>query len=125
MFDEVAKKMLLKSGGDHIKALKIALAYCSGNFKVNLPTKSLLSNNDHFITIEMTVLPGMQLFESTCKSIIEKYWNPRVLNSIRDFKELKNQNGVVFDLKKELVDGFIENFKLLKEREGDKVDFKT
>lgn len=40
-------------------------------------------------------------------------------------KEMRNSQGVVFDLKKELVEGFIENFKLLQERESGRVDFKV
>ena len=46
-----------------------------------------------------------------------------MLNSITTIKEFRNSSGVAFDLKKDLVDGFIENFKLLQDRESQRVDF--
>jgi len=123
LFDEVADKMLAKYEGDSKLALKVALAFCSGHYKHHVPTKSLLTGKDGFITIQMTVDQGRQLNEVSARAIIEKYWNLRVLNSISSIKEFRDSSGVAFDLKKELVEGFIENFKLLQERESQRVDF--
>jgi len=40
-------------------------------------------------------------------------------------KSLKEENGVIFDLRKDKAESFVENFKLLKEREPRKVDFEV
>lgn len=123
LFEEVADKLLEKHSNDPKMALKIALAFCSGHFKHHLPTRSLLTGKEGFITIQMTVDQGRQLNEESAKAIIEKYWNLRVLNAITSIQEFRNSSGVAFDLKKDLVDGFIENFKLLQDRESQRVDF--
>ena len=50
-FDAIAEELIKKNNKDSKKALKIALAYCSGYFKGPVLTKSLLTNREDFITI--------------------------------------------------------------------------
>ena len=50
-FDAIAEELIKKNNKDSKKALKIALAYCSGHFKGPVLTKSLLTNREDFITV--------------------------------------------------------------------------
>ena len=77
-FTETAEILLEDCEKDPIKALKICLAYCSGNYKTTLPSKSLLNGRDGFITIKMSVEEGNQLEESLAQEIIQRYWSPRI-----------------------------------------------
>lgn len=79
-FEETANLLLADSGNDPIKALKIVLAYCSGNYKQTLPSKSLLTGRDGFCTIKMSVEEGNQLEDSLATEIIQRYWSPRIAN---------------------------------------------
>jgi len=55
--------------------------------------------------------------------IIRKYWAPRISDSINSVRHLRNGQGVVFDLRIDMADGFVENYDLLKERDPRRVDF--
>jgi hypothetical protein len=56
-------------------------------------------------------------------TIIEKYWAPRVKDSIKTIKSLRNGSGVAFDLRSDLAEGFMENYERLKEVNKNRVDF--
>ena len=104
-------------------ALKIALCYCSGHYKQAIPTSSLLTGRNGYQTIKMIVGDGKQLDESAAMAIITKYWAPRIADQIGEMKHLKDGSGVVFDLRMDMADGYIENYELLKERDPKRVDF--
>jgi hypothetical protein len=71
----------------------------------------------------MNVEEGKQLDDQAALKIIEKYWSPAISRSISTIKLFKNGSGVVFDLRRSEAESFIDNFKLLKERQGRNVDF--
>ena len=50
-FDKIADDLIFDCGDDSKKALKIALAYCSGYYKQAVPTNSLLTGRDSMVTI--------------------------------------------------------------------------
>jgi hypothetical protein len=57
-----------------------------------------------------------------CYSILKKYWDPRCCDNIRNMKAFKDGTGVVFDIKSENFDAFMDNYARLKET-GDRIDF--
>jgi len=59
---------------------------------------------------------------SNCYSILKKYWDPRCCDNIRNMKSFKDGSGVVFDIKSENFESFMDNYARLKET-GDRIDF--
>ena len=57
-----------------------------------------------------------------CYSVLKKYWDPRVCENIRNMKSFKDGSGVVFDIKSENFESFMDNYARLKET-GDRIDF--
>lgn len=112
MFEDSATMFLQKHKGDSKLALKIALAYLSGHYK--LPTKSLITGKEGMTTLQMNVLEGKTMDESTVKRLVEKYWSPATSQSLLSLRCLRDKSGVVFDLRKNEADSFMENYKLLK-----------
>ena len=55
-------------------------------------------------------------------SILKRYWDPRTAEQVRNMKSLRSGSGVVFDIKSDHYDGFLENFERLKET-SDRIDF--
>lgn len=55
--------------------------------------------------------------------ILRKYWDPRVGDHTRNMKNFRDGTGIVFDIKSEHFEGFMDNFERLKETEGHKIDF--
>jgi hypothetical protein len=51
MFEEPARLLLDQYNGDATKALKVALAYCSGHYKHKIPSTSLLTGRPGFNTL--------------------------------------------------------------------------
>lgn len=123
MFDETADLLLQQHNNDAKLALKIVLAYCSGHYKQKIPTRSLLTGRDGHSTVMMKVEEGRKLDDASALSIIERYWSQAISQSITTIKMFRSGNGVVFDLRKTEAESFVENFKLLKERQADQVDF--
>ena len=113
-FDEAAELLVKQCKNDPLKAVKTALAYASGNYSTAVPTRSLLTGRDGFTTIKMSVEEG-ELNESLAIEIINKYWSPTVERQIRGMKDLADGNGVVFDLRADHADAFIDNYEHLKE----------
>jgi len=55
-------------------------------------------------------------------SILKKYWDPRVGDNTRNMKCLRDGSGVVFDIRSDNFEAFMDNFVRLKET-GDRIDF--
>ena len=120
LFEDTAKLLVEKYDGNAEKALQIALAYCSGHYKHKLVSKSLLNGQEGFTTIKME--SKGRLGASNAYSILRKYWEPRVCDSVKNMKSFRDGSGVVFDIKSDHFDSFIDNFARLKET-GDRIDF--
>lgn len=71
----------------------------------------------------MSVQKG-RLGPSNCYSILKKFWDPRTTEQVRNMKAFKNGLGVVFDIRSNALDAFLENFNRLKET-GDRIDFEV
>ena len=56
-------------------------------------------------------------------TIISKYWAPRVAQSIRTMKAIRDGSGVCFDLRTIDAEGFMENYEHMKARDSRRVDF--
>jgi hypothetical protein len=52
LFEDAADTLIEKCGGDMRKALCTSLAYMSGHYKQALTSRSLLTGQENFITIE-------------------------------------------------------------------------
>jgi ATP-dependent RNA helicase DDX21 len=50
-FDLIADELIQSMNNDCVKALKVALAYCSGYYKQKAPTSSLLTGKEGYVTI--------------------------------------------------------------------------
>lgn len=70
-----------------------------------------------------TLNQRMRFGPSSCYSVIKKFWEPRISDNIRNVKAFRDGSGVVFDLKSDYFEGFMDNFARLKETSSDKVDF--
>ena len=71
----------------------------------------------------MSVQKG-RLGPSNCFSILKKFWDPRTTEQVRNMKAFKNGLGVVFDIRSNALDAFLENFHRLRET-GDRIDFEV
>lgn len=69
----------------------------------------------------MSVQRG-RLGVSNCYHILKKYWGPKIGENVRNVKPFKDGMGVVFDIRSDNMDAFLENFERLKET-GDRIDF--
>ena len=88
-----------------------------------MPTKSLLNGRDGFTTIKMSVEEGNQLEENLVTEILNRYWNPRTASQVKNMKAIADDSGVVFDLRSDQADAFMDNYEHLKATQGRKVDF--
>lgn len=77
-FDRIADELVSECGNDAKKALKIALAYCSGYYKQAIPTQSLLTNRDGMVTVMMSLGEGGSLDRELAMTLLQKYWAPKV-----------------------------------------------
>jgi ATP-dependent RNA helicase DDX21 len=69
-FNETADIFVEQNGGDTKKALKMALAYCSGHYKQTVPTRSLITGRDGMITVEMKSEGGKEMKPDLAQMII-------------------------------------------------------
>lgn len=123
-YDEAAKILLEDCRNDAHMAIKKCLAYASGNFKASTGAiKSLINGRDGYQTIKMSVEEGNQLDSSLVHEIIHRFWSPRVEGQVRNMKDITDGSGVVFDLRADHADAFMENFDHMKATQGRKVDF--
>ena len=121
LFEDTARVLIDQHDGNAEKALQVALAYCSGHYKHKLAAKSLLNGQEGMTTVRLSVSRGI-LSTHNAYNILKKYWDPRVCDGVRNMKNFKDGSGVVFDIRSENFDGFIESFERLKET-GDRIDF--
>jgi hypothetical protein len=121
LFADTAKCLIDQNDGNAEKALQIALAYCSGHYKHKLVSKSLLNGQENFTTLKLWSQRGV-LGIRDAYSILKKYWDPRVGENTRNMKNLRDGSGVVFDIRSDNVDAFLDNFDRLKET-NDYIDF--
>ena len=56
-------------------------------------------------------------------TLLNKYWAPKFSEHLSSMRSFANGQGVCFDVKMKDVNGFLENFDYLKEKEGKRVDF--
>jgi ATP-dependent RNA helicase DDX21 len=54
IFEDTAELMINQHQGDVAKALQIALAFCSGHYKMSNPDESLITGRHQMVTIKMT-----------------------------------------------------------------------
>ena len=101
----------------------VALAYSSGHYKHKLEAKSLLNGQEGMQTVilKSTMTRG-RLANGSAYSILKKYWDPRTVEHVRNMKTLRNGTGVVFDLRADQFDAFIENFERVQETQS-RIDF--
>lgn len=77
LFEDLAKDLINQHDGNAERALMVALAYCSGHYKHQLVSKSLLNGQENQTTIRMSVQRG-RLTSGNCYYNLKKYWDPRV-----------------------------------------------
>lgn len=121
LFEDTAQVLIDQHDGDAARALQVALAFCSGFYKHKLQARSLLNGQEGHTTVQMTVPRGNLEFRNA-HGILRKYWEPRVIENVRNMKGFKDGSGVVFDLRSDNYDAFMENYERLKETEA-RVDF--
>lgn len=122
MFEESAKLLIKDNGGDAEKALQIALAYAAGHYETKVPTKSLLTKKDGASTCKMFVEQGKTLDQATAFGHIQKYWNPRIADSVKTMRSLRDGTGVLFDIRSDWAESFMENYEHLKNNDK-RIDF--
>lgn len=68
-----------------------ALAYTSGHYKHKLLSKSLLNGQENQTTILMRSIQARgKIYERNAYTILRKYWEPRLVEGIRNMKPLKD-----------------------------------
>lgn len=123
LFEDTAKVLIDQYDGDAEKALQIALAYTSGHYKHKLQQKSLLNGQEGYVTMKINVDRGY-LNSRDVTGILRKYWEPRVADNARNMKNLIDGTGVVFDIKSEHLERFLDNFERLKETDN-RIEFEV
>merc|ERR1712147_189594 len=123
LFQDLAKSLIQQYDGDAEKALMVALAFSSGHYKHKLEAKSLLNGQEGMQTIilKSTMTRG-RLANGSAYNILKKYWDPKTVEHVKNMKTLRNGSGVVFDLRADWFEAFLENFPRLYET-NDRVDF--
>ena len=121
LFEDLAKVLIDNHDGNAEKALQIALAYCSGHYKHKLTSKSLLNGQEGFITVKLSSQRG-RFGPNNAYTVLRKYWEPRVGDNVRNMKAIKDGSGVVFDMRSENFEAFMDNYARLKET-GERIDF--
>lgn len=123
MFEDLAKELVETYEGDAEKALQVVLAYSSGHYKQKLVSKSLLNGAEGMQTMQMTTTSQRgRLGHGNAFAILKKYWDPRTAEHVKNMKALRSGSGVVFDMRAEYHEGFLENFARLCET-TDRIDF--
>lgn len=118
LFSDTARVLIDQCDGDSEKALQIALAYCSGHYKHKLVSKSLLNGQEGFSTLKLRTQKGY-LNNYQANGILRKYWDPKVSENIKNMKPFKDGMGVVFDIRSDRFEEFMENFDRIKETQGE------
>ena len=123
LFEDLAKDLIEQYNGDAEKALQVVLAYSSGHYKQKLASKSMLNGAEGMTSIQMTSLMQRgRLGHGNAYAILKKYWDPRTGDQVKNMRALRSGSGVVFDIRAENFEAFLENFERLKET-MDRIDF--
>jgi len=105
LFEDTAKELVEQCEGDTTKALCIALAYISGNYKQGLANRSLMTGQERCVTFTMKFKEegqGMNHFYANMR----KYFAANLVDSIKNPRQVKTRDGVVFDLFEDQVQRF-------------------
>jgi hypothetical protein len=57
-------------------------------------------------------------------NVLKKYWDPRVGENVKNMKAMRDGSGVVFDIRSDNFEAFMDNFARLKET-GERIDFEV
>ena len=108
LFNEPAKLLIDKYGGNKDKALKACLAYMSGHYQKTLVGRSLLSGQEKITTIEVTLEPlkRRSAIEDTW-TFLRDIWPPKLTEILRGMRARKDQQGVVFDIWEDRAEHFL------------------
>lgn len=101
--------MIDKYGGDPKKALSATLAYLSGHYKSMLESRSLLTGQEKYVTIEIKMNNAFNSV-SFVWSILKRHLPENIVNGIRGMRMYKDQTGVVFDVQDEHIQRFEDVF---------------
>ena len=115
LFEEAADNLIEKCGGDLKKALCTSLAYMSGHYKQALHSRSLLTAQENFITIEFKFEQRFQTI-SFVWGILRKFLTQDITDSIKGMRMFKDQTGSVFDVPEDHIQRFEDVFNHLKEQ---------
>ena len=122
-FESIAKQLLTQSKGNPLAAISRALAYISGHRSKTIAARSLLTGEEHMLTLKMTsISEGTPLSKDACRSIIERWWSARIINP-DSIHGMGDGMGVVFDIQNSYYERFLDNYDHIKNQEGLKLDF--
>ena len=123
LFEDLAKDLVGRYEGDAEKALQVVLAYSSGHYRQKLASKSILNGQEGMTSAIMTTtVQRGRLGHGAAYSILKKYWDPRTSEQVKSMRALRSGSGVVFDIRTEVFEAFMENFERIAETQ-DHVDF--
>jgi hypothetical protein len=75
------------------------------------------------LTLKMTSLDaGKRLSSDACQAIIERWWSSRIIDA-SSIKAMRNGQGVVFEIKDNYYERFLDNYEHIKNQEGTSLDF--
>jgi ATP-dependent RNA helicase DDX21 len=116
MFEEAASKLIEQHKGDYKAALCKTLAYISGHYKSAMAARSLLTGQEHQLTMKMfptsTNNPNQArtLDSQLAREFLDRWWPGRLADSIRVLRTIKNKGGAVFDINEDQYDRFMDTF---------------
>ena len=113
-FESIAKQRLTEDQGNSSAALSRTLAYISGHRSKTIAARSLLTGEEHMLTLKMTSIErGRPLSKDACLSIIERWWSSRIINPT-SIKGMNDGAGVVFDIQNSYYERFLDNYDHIK-----------
>ena len=77
--------------------------------------KSILTGTDCYVCLEMIKTDDEkskieELNKEAAYGLLQRYWAPRIVQSVKSMRSMSDGEGVVFDLGVMMADGFIESF---------------
>jgi hypothetical protein len=82
----------------------------------------MINGAEKLTTIEMLAERGSLTYRDVM-GILNKFWDPRVADNVRNVKETLDGSSVVFDIWSDKFEAFMDNYERLKQTQGHKVDF--
>lgn len=114
MFKDAASELVEQNGGDPVSAICQTLAFISGHYKTAIVARSLLTGQEHQLTLIMTsTKDNGKLNVATCRSHLDNWWGQRISDSIRVIKGVKGAGGAIFDIYDDQYERFIDVFEHL------------